>query len=386
MKEQKTADLWASAVNPLYGLTQRQMESMLETARLGNDALLQVAYALMERQAPIFGIVIDKRVSQITDMSWRVEGTQGEKVEEALRDCDAKQAFDSVQNAIEHLALYSFRGRSCVKPFWDADGLRLKVLNNWNVLLKNNRLYWNPEAIMAPDWGRMEEIPEDEILFCSTNRPIDLPGLEIYLRQSVGETKWAQFTERQGIPQVLITAPEGTPDSALGAWTMRAQQIMNGGSGVLPPGAKVDELTAARGQDPFSEFCRHQMEMVAILATGGSLNTIGGATGLGSNLADVQNDQFMKLVRRDIRILEKTLTKLCQWTARKMGVDGSDLQFKFDSDEDQTKDVLETAERLKALGASIDLEKLRNLVKFDLFKDGQAEAWTPVSEETGGEE
>lgn len=65
---------------------------------------------------------------------------------------------------------------------------------------------------------------------------------------------------------------------------------MNGGSGVVSPGTNVKELTSARGQDPFSEFCKHQMEMIAILATGGTLNTIGGATGLGSNLADMQND------------------------------------------------------------------------------------------------
>lgn len=67
-------------------------------------------------------------------------------------------------------------------------------------------------------------------------------------------------------------------------------QIYEGGSGVLPPGANVNEMTAARGQDPFSAFCQHQMEMISILATGGSLSTIGGSTGLGSNLADVQND------------------------------------------------------------------------------------------------
>lgn len=234
---------------------------------------------------------------------------------------------------------------------------------------------------MAPG-ADLQEIPESEILFCTTKRPIDLPGILIYLRQNVGETKWAQFVERQGIPQVLLTAPEGTPETALGQWTYRAQQIFNGGSGVLPPGAKVDELTAARGQDPFSEFCRHQMEMVAILATGGSLNTIGGATGLGSNLAEVQNDQFMKLVRRDIRILEKTMTKLCQWTARKIGVDGSDVVFKFDVDDDQTKEVLETAERMKALGASVDVEKVKALIRYDVTKDGQAEAWSPPDEET----
>lgn len=377
----KVTDIWAQCINPLYGLTQREIESMLQTARLGNDATLQIAYELIEQTMPIFGICIDKRVSQLTDLSWHVEGTQAEQVEKALRDCDAKQAFDSVQNAIEHLALYSFRGRACVKPFFDADGLRLKVLNNWNVLLKNNRLYWNPEALMAPG-ADLQEIPESEILFCTTKRPIDLPGILIYLRQNVGETKWAQFVERQGIPQVLLTAPEGTPETALGQWTYRAQQIFNGGSGVLPPGAKVDELTAARGQDPFSEFCRHQMEMVAILATGGSLNTIGGATGLGSNLAEVQNDQFMKLVRRDIRILEKTMTKLCQWTARKIGVSPDDLLFKFDVDDDQTKEVLETAERMKALGASVDVEKVKALIRYDVTKDGQAEAWSPPDEET----
>lgn len=89
---------------------------------------------------------------------------------------------------------------------------------------------------------------------------------------------------------MIITAPEGTPDSALPMWTIRAQQIMNGGSGVVSPGSSIQELTAARGQDPFSAFCQHQMELIAILATGGTLATVGGATGLGSNLADVQND------------------------------------------------------------------------------------------------
>ena len=375
----KVADVWAQCINPLYGLTQRDIECMLETARLGNDTTLQIAYELIEQTMPIFGICIDKRVSQLTDLSWHVEGPAAEKIEKALRECDAKQAFDSVQNAIEHLALYSFRGRSCVKPFWGRDGLRLKTLNNWNVLLKNNRLYWNPEALMAPG-AQLQEIPEEEILFCTAKRAIDLPGILIYLRQNVGETRWAQFVERQGIPQVLLTAPEGTPDTALGAWTMRAQQIFNGGSGVLPPGAKVDELTAARGQDPFSEFCRHQMEMVAILATGGSLNTIGGSTGLGSNLAEVQDDQFTKLVRRDIRIVEKAMTKLCQWTARRTGASPDGLLFKFDVDDDQTKEVLETAERMKALGASVDIQKIKALVRYDVTKDGESEAWSPEGE------
>lgn len=45
--------------------------------------------------------------------------------------------------------------------------------------------------------------------------PIDIPGMMVYLRQLVGEEQWARFVEKQGIPQVVIEAPEGTPDQNL---------------------------------------------------------------------------------------------------------------------------------------------------------------------------
>ena len=152
---------------------------------------------------------------------------------------------------------------------------------------------------------------------------------------------------------------------------------MNGGSGVLPSGAKVDELTAARGQDPFSTFCQHQMEVIAILATGGTLNTIGGATGLGSNLADVQNDQFNKLVRKDIRKIEKAMTKVVGVVARGLGLSPQGLKFNFVSDEDDTKEVLEVAEKMKGLGLTIDVEKMRKYIKYDIMSDAQKDLWTP---------
>ena len=98
---------------------------------------------------------------------------------------------------------------------------------------------------------------EDEVIWISEERPIDLPGLMIYLRQLIGEDRWSMAVEKFGIPPVVITAPEGTPDQALDVWYNRAIQIWNGGSGVLPPGAKVDTLSEARGQDPFSEYVNH---------------------------------------------------------------------------------------------------------------------------------
>ena len=118
-------------------------------------------------------------------------------------------------------------------------------------------MYWNPNISFEsyPLDSNLEVIPNSEVICIRENFPIDIPGMQIYLRQLVGEQQWARFVEKQGIPQILITAPEGTPDSALDVWNQRAMQIYEGGSGVLPPGASVNELTSARGQDPVSAFC-----------------------------------------------------------------------------------------------------------------------------------
>lgn len=77
------------------------------------------------------------------------------------------------------------------------------------------------------------------------------------MRLMVGEDQWARAVEKFGIPQVLLEAPEGTPDTDLQKWDYRAQAIFEGASGVLPNGTVVNSLTAARGQDPFTEYISH---------------------------------------------------------------------------------------------------------------------------------
>ena len=109
------------------------------------------------------------------------------------------------------------------------------------------------------------------------------------------------------------------------------------------------------------------------------MNTIGGATGLGSNLADVQNEQFNKLVRKDIRKIEKAMTKVVGVVAKGLGLDPTGLRFNFVSDEDDTKEVLEVADKMKGLGLTIDVEKMRKYIKYDIMSDTQKDLWTPNS-------
>lgn len=195
---------------------------------------------------------------------------------------------NGLTEALRHLGMSAFRGRSVVKAFVEDGKLHFRKLNNWNVVARGQKLWWCPDGqVDVLDTSSMTEIPPGEVIYVKTDLPIDLPGMQIYLRQLVGEEQWARFVEKQGIPQVVITPPEGTPDDDLSKWTFKAMQLFEGGSGVLPAGSDLKILDGARGQDPFSKFCEHQMELVSILATGGTLATIGGSSGLGSNLADV---------------------------------------------------------------------------------------------------
>ena len=49
------------------------------------------------------------------------------------------------------------------------------------------------------------------------------------------------------------------------------------------------------------------MEMISILGTGGTLLTLAGSTGLGSNLADIQLQQFNNLVNRDCKLVQNAI-------------------------------------------------------------------------------
>lgn len=391
-KTTKALNAWETCMNPLRSLTSNQIEFMLDNAKHGNDVRLQTAFYQMERTTPIFSVCIQKRVSGVLARKWKITPiddsdasiSQAEAIQKIFDACDTLNE-DGLTEAIRHLCMASFRGRSVVKPFVVDGGMVFRKINNWNVLDYNGKLYWNPEIDIGqlPSDGSLVEIPKDEVVCIRDDFPIDIPGIQIYLRQLVGEQQWSRFVEKQGIPQILITAPEGTPDSQLDLWNQRAMQIYEGGSGVMPPGAKVDELTAARGQDPFSEFCRHQSEMISILATGGSLATIGGSTGLGSNLADVQNDQFQMLVSQDCKKISNAITnvvvrKICR------EILGQDVLCRFSFVEDEeisAEQYLEMAQKLVGMNVPIDLTEFKKLTGISFIKDGNgpdsADLWTP---------
>lgn len=270
---EKISIVWNKMTNPLRYLSTPEIERLLEMARQGQDVRLQAIYALIEQQTPIFSVCIEKRCAGLANRLWDIIPTENtpKAREQAKRIMDIFNKSDelsenSLTDAFRALQQGAFRGRAYVKPFVKDGGLVWRKLENWNVLRAFNKNWWNPTAdypcVSITDeksWAdNLESIPDGEVCYTLYNNPIDLPGVTVYLRQLVGETKWAQMVERRGNPQIVITAPEGTPDSNMAIWNQRALQIQNGASGVIENGAVVTQLTEARtSKEPFDEFVRH---------------------------------------------------------------------------------------------------------------------------------
>lgn len=385
------ANAFAKSFNPLRGLTQSGINSLIEQVKRGNDVKLQVAFHAMEMQTPIFGICLNKRLNGITNRKWDIvpiEPTdtaraQAEAIKNMFLKSDTRN-LDGLTEAIRHLGIASFRGRSCVKPFIDENGdLYFKKVQNWNTLEWNDKLYWNPTADQGISFAEsipdLEILTDDEVCWIKDERPIDIPGLQVYLRQLVGEENWARFVEKEGVPQVVITAPDGTPDNVLDVWNSRALAIFEGGSGVLPSGANINQLTAARGQDPFSAYCEHQMETIVLLALGEKMTTLGGSAGLGSNLAEIQSQEFNDLVTYDTKRIANTMTRCTvRKCAKHLGFKDTLCRFEFiEKDNTDPSKYLEMAKQIKDMGVKIDIQKLKELTNLTFIADDQESLWTP---------
>lgn len=392
----KVANVFSKLFNPLRSLTKRQIERMVENWHHGDDVRMQMVFSEIEVQSPIYQVCINKRTAGVVNRKWDVvpidesaeAKRQAKLVKEVFEKSDTRNE-DGLTDGLKWLVMSSFRGRSAIKPFFDENGdLFFKKLNNWNVLEYNGHFYWNPSSEevgwfdTANTYPNVQPLPKDEICYLLDEMPIDVPGLMLYLRQLVGEEQWARFVEKSGIPQVIIAAPEGTPDQNLDAWNYRAMQIFEGGSGTLPHGTDVHLLTEARGQDPFSEYVKHQMEMISILATGGTLMTIGGSTGLGSDLARVQQESFNSIVNQDCKRIGNAMTnsvvnKVCE----KLGLGDAKCKFVFVEDDEYTADnYLDMANKLKTLGIKIDASELKKITKLTFIDDSETE-WTPTKDE-----
>jgi hypothetical protein len=108
--------------------------------------------------------------------------------------------------------------------------------------------------------------------------------------------------------------------------------------------------------------------------------TIGGSTGLGSDLARVQQESFNSLVNLDCKRISNAITSGIIKKCVKKFFNTDDLQIRFEfveSDDTSPDEYLALAERCKNLGLTIDVAELKKLTKLSFISDEIKDVWQP---------
>jgi len=378
----RQASTWLVRFNPLHGLNEIEAQDIRDQSRDGNFARIQWLYHNVELYDPTLLTCVERRAAALVGLDWRVVA-RPEAPDEALADEQARAVsealgkIDNLPDAIEHLGLAFFRGFAHIAPVWDEDGLcrHIDLPDNWNFARDpaTGIWYWNPRAEYGVPGvsANLVPIPDGELVTVERPRPVDWPVTLIFLRGTLGEMAWGQFLERFGIPPAVLTQPEGLTEEQVTRFRQAAQAFTEGLAGTVPHGTEVHFATEARGQNPFSEFVRHQSELIVLLSTGGTLTSLA-QSGTGTLAGNAQMDVWREIVARDGTIIGNALDRGVAQKVCAALFPGKPCYIRFELGREAAltpADALDLAVKAKAAGYLLDRDELADAVGFALERD-----------------
>lgn len=378
--------------NPLRYMTEEMVAMMIDSARSGRISQIQIVYSLVESSDLTLSMCMDRRESALPDWTIKRRDTRryrsydeklAQEQEHFLYD-QFVQCEDSgtLLRGIDTLHKAVFRGLGVIEPIYDDFGLREVIsLDPWNFAIDFSRhdkygqypLYWNPTGADIIDFkGSLERIPSEQIVANFSPHPIDNFALHIFLAENMGFESYCKLVSRKGVPATYIIAPEDLPSENLQTWAQKAVDCAKGGSGAFPYGSNIitEKIDPNNGQS-IQDFLEYMAKQIVLASTGGTLTSLAQATGLGSNIADVQNDVFKTIVRHDASKIGDLINrgiakKLLDWK-----FPGKPHLVYFDlsnEDKQNPEKYLDDAVRAKNAGLEIDLSQLQDLTCYKLTK------------------
>lgn len=383
---------WGIGWNPLRFLTIADIQSIMDLATRGSIARLQYLYSLVEQSNLTLGMCIEKREAARGDwLIKRRENIRGnevidDKIDDTLAEEQTavlQEVFDNIESngtlglAIAHLQKAIYRGLAIVQPVWKNNIVdHLVCLDNWNFCYdpKPNefgqyQFYWNPKAQDVIDFKRtLKAIPSNEIIVYKAQRAIDSYGLEAYLASQCGEDSYGQLIARRGLPASYIIAPENLPPEKMETWRKAAEKAARGGSGAFPYGTQIiTSNIVPQNADAIQKYLEWQERKIVLASTGGLLTSLTASTGMGSNVAEVQEKVFKQIVRKDSSNIAQLLdTHISRPILNAMFPGKPHLAY-FDigyEEELNPTNVLENVKLAKDAGLTIDISQIEELTGY----------------------
>ena len=370
-RKRTAADAWIERTNPLTRLSLRAAQNIYDTARGGSYTRLQYIYSEIERTDPTLFTCVDRRLSALSALGWRVVVNEDGPAAEAQKTRLEKllDGAEGLSAAIEHLGLAFFRGFSFADPYMNGGRLAFNLPPSWEFNRSPDGQWWHNPLVVESSPGSQGQtaFDPDNVLHIERSRAVDYPALALFLRHEVAEDQWGRFLERYGIPPVILEMPPLTQPGDVDRFAQAAQQVYEALCGAVPNGTKVNTLAEARGADPFSAFIEHQEKTMVRLCTGGTLGSIAEATGIGSGASDAQGDVWREIVSRDAVLIGEEFTR---WFGRYVFPEGMLVRFELGTERRATpEETFDTAAKARQAGYRFTKEYLETETGAELEED-----------------
>ena len=367
---------WRQMFNPLLSLTIQRYVHLQQQSQMGYMADLQWLYLFVERRDAVLKAVLERRVSMMKNLGHVIKIRAGfEKDSRAKK----QQAFleemysgiDNIPQAVEFMALASFRGYSHLEKHYSNDGdvIHLEPVPQylWAHKLPSRDWLYNAKAFQT---ATGVPIDESNFIIRTIERPIDEIAAICFIRKGMSQKDWDGFVETYGIPPLFITLPQGigtgmTPgqpgSEVLDYYQHMAEQVISDSRGVLPFGSQVTTPTkGAESNHPFLEHITRNNEDIVLAATSGLLTTLSMPTGMNDSQGSVHENAFIQLAKAEAKEIASLWQKQLSEPALNEEFPDQDVmaEFALEYVDSEDSDPIDDAKNLSSAGYQIDLEEL----------------------------
>jgi phage gp29-like protein len=316
---------WRENYNPLQGLSLQRAIQLSRDYFIGYMADLQWTYFFIEQTDADLLALVERRTSRLLEMDYGVKiakeaaGKDADAASKALAKAQSEflqeklEQIDNLYEAIEHLAMASFRGYAhCEKWFEGGELVHLEIVDQWNVVRDGLRGAWkyNPEARTASfqSFGDEALMSPENFLFREVRRPINRLALFKFVRDGLSNKDWDAFVEIYGLPGGVVTGPPNVPADKAPEYEQAARTVAEGGSGYLPNGSLWTANDGPRGSQPFKERLDFLTEKLILAGTGGKLTMLS-HSGAGTLAGGAHADVFEQIAKSEARKIGEIINR-----------------------------------------------------------------------------
>ena len=305
--------------NPLTGLDLNRAKMLLHAAQRGLCADLQWTYKFIEERDSTLLALVERRASALLQLDYHCHPCPPHRLPPGATSAEAdaqvsalRAAYERLENlreAIEFLALASFRGFSHLEKIFDDAGAitLLSPVEQWHWTRKTLHSPWlyNPAALQTN-----EGLPVDLSRFVirEVPRPINPLALVTFVRKGLSQKNWDAFIEVYGIPGAVVIGYPGMPKDEEPDMAVTAADISKGGSGYLPNGSDVRFSESPTEIGPFKEHLRNLDEHLVLAGTGGLLTMLA-VSGAGTLAGLAHQKTFEVIARAEARKISEVFQR-----------------------------------------------------------------------------